>query len=63
MSYHINALLTDLQGTKLCDIKDVSELNISELTRRIFDYALQEHRMNEIIPSMSGRLKNICEKV
>jgi len=55
-SYHLNVFLTEDQGTKILALKDFTGLNLSELTRRLFDYCLQEHRLNDIVPSMSGKM-------
>jgi hypothetical protein len=55
-TYHLNCFLTPSQGEAIISLKEQSGLNLSELTRRMFDYCLQEHRLNELIPSMSGRM-------
>lgn len=54
--YHLNVKIPDHQEGDLCWIRDYTGLTISEFTRRLYDYAFQERVLNEVIPSMSGRL-------
>lgn len=55
--YHVNSYLPDRQGESLQKLKDLTGLSISEFTRRLFDYGLQEKVLDEIIPTMSGQLQ------
>ena len=46
--------LTEQRKRALSGLKDRTGLSMSELLRRIVDYSLVDHRLNEIIPAMSG---------
>lgn len=54
--FHLNVFLTQAQGEVLCSLKERTGLTLSELTRRFLDSCLQEQKLNELIPFMSGRL-------
>jgi truncated hemoglobin YjbI len=49
--------IPDRQMEMFRDISKQSELNVSELMRRFYDFCLQQHNLNQILPSMSGTIK------
>ncbi len=55
--WHVNTYLPDRLEVNLKNVLDQTQLGTSDMLRRMIDYCLQQQRMNDIVPSMSGQIK------
>ena len=53
--FNINLPERLYQGIK--DLSEQTQLNSSEIIRRVLDYSIKEERLNEAFPQLSGSIK------